>query len=71
MMIEAELHKAIVVDRSIEIGQVAELTGRTVRQVERLILGGRVVTAAEVVVVAGILRVDWRLLLSDSRDCAA
>lgn len=63
MTIEAELHRAVVVDRSISLERVAGLTKRSVRQVRQQILGEREFSVSEIVVIAHALQLDWKLLI--------
>ena len=63
MTIEAELHRAVVVDRSISLERVARLTKRSARQVRQQILGERDFSVSEIVVIAHTLQLDWKLLI--------
>ena len=63
MTIEAELHRAVVVDRSISLERVAGLTKRSARQVRQQILGEREFSVSEIVVIAHALQLDWKLLI--------
>ncbi|MCQ4148621.1 hypothetical protein [Rhodococcus qingshengii] len=63
MTIEAELHRAVVVDRSISLERVAGLTKRSAQQVRQQILGEREFSVSEIVVIAHALQLDWKLLI--------
>lgn len=63
MTIEAELHRAVVVDRSISLERVAGLTKRSAQQVRQQILGERDFSVSEIVVIAHALQLDWKLLI--------
>ena len=63
MTIEAELHRAVVVDRYISLERVAGLTKRSARQVRQQILGEREFSVSEIVVIAHALQLDWKLLI--------